>query len=224
MNNSSRLPAKATPPALIVTSLITSPDTPASATAITDLAHLLIPADLRKWMDAPTLAGLVTNALATIAPDTRTVDTCSPAAPGQSPKVLMAVLTYSYAVGNLMSETIADEVQTDPVLQEMCGDDLPVEAELRQFRRACRHRIQECLAKVLELAWDVRRTLVAGVLFGLSPSPSVDQRLTGSPDFLLPQRKSPTTPRFPRLGRATSSTFLAATRTAVPIPVSVTAR
>ena len=175
VKNSPRSPAKATQPEPIMHSLKTSTNPLASNTAIAELARILIPADLRKWMDAPTLAGLVRTALATITPEMRTGDTRRPASQGRSPKTLLAVLTYSYAAGILMSEAIAEEIQTDIVLQEWCGDGSLEEAELRQFRRANRPQVRECLAQVLERAWGERRDLGGGVPFGLGQSLSADQ-------------------------------------------------
>jgi hypothetical protein len=157
----------------------------ASITAVAELARILIAADLRRGMGAPTLAGLVRTALATITPEMRTGGTRRPASQGRSPKTLLAVLTYSHATGILMSEAIAEEIQTDILLQEWCGGRSLEEVELRQFRRASRSRIQECLAHVLERAWDERRDLGGGVPFGLGQSLSADQGFLSPADQRL---------------------------------------
>jgi hypothetical protein len=145
----------------------THTNAPASDPAIADLAHILMPADLRNWIDPHALANLVITAQETAATGIE-----SPAEP--SPRSLMFTLTYSYAAGMLASDSIAEAVPGNAVLQELCPEGFLAAADLRRFRRTWRLQIQACLAKVLELAWNLRHQHAAEVRFGWELKPGAD--------------------------------------------------
>jgi hypothetical protein len=173
--------ARSNSPVPVMNVVKTPTESPPIDTATAELARILIPPDIRTWVDGAALANLVRTALVAMAP-TEPVRGDRQALAGEpSPQALMAVLAYSYAAGNLMSETIAGETQADNSLQALCGGQPVGEADLRRFRRACRSQVQRCLTKVLELAWNKHLDLAARVLFGAGHSLSLEKRTARSP-------------------------------------------
>ena len=69
-----------------------------------------LPDDLRQWLDARTLVGLVFDAVHTVLD--QVADEPSPLPVG-NPRVLLTVLTYSYAIGLFASDETEAHVPTD---------------------------------------------------------------------------------------------------------------
>ena len=67
--------------------------------------------------------------------------------------VVLAILVYSYATGCFLSEEIEDSLEKQFVTASLIGfRDARPSTILRQFRRAHRREIEECLASVLQFA------------------------------------------------------------------------
>ena len=70
-----------------------------------------------------------------------------------SPKSLLAVLTYCYALGIYGSRQIEEKLKADEVLRSIANECRPDHELLRQFRRAYRELIQECLKRTYWFIW-----------------------------------------------------------------------
>jgi Transposase domain (DUF772) len=68
------------------------------------------------------------------------------------PQLLLALLTYCYAIGVYASEDIEGFMRRDENFRGLCGNDVPDALVLRRFRRFNREPIIRCLAQVLELS------------------------------------------------------------------------
>src|ERR1043166_2486044 len=66
------------------------------------------------------------------------------------PRVLLGLLTYCYATGIFGSQEIEALVRRDPLLNLLCGRDLPDGQVIRHFRRCNRALLQRCLETTLE--------------------------------------------------------------------------
>jgi hypothetical protein len=117
---------------------------------------VLLPDDLRSWMDRHDLVRLVLEAIQTaslpVVPPARTRD-----GNGEfQSHIWLGVLTYCYAAVVYASADIELEFIRDPVVRHLCADTYPEAGKLRLFRRRNRMEIQRCLAEVLRRAWQVR--------------------------------------------------------------------
>lgn len=72
--------------------------------------------------------------------------------PGFSSRMLLALLTYSYAAGIYASEDIHWACKSDPGARYLCANTWPEERSLRRFRRQWRPLIQACLQWVCAVA------------------------------------------------------------------------
>ena len=103
----------------------------------------------------------------------------SPAArtPAGLPRVILTILTYSYAVGIYASEEIAARICSDPNLRYLSAGARPTWHELRRFRRPSRAVIQQALSRLFESAWQFRLWPVAEIP---ATDPEWRDRLAGS--------------------------------------------
>ena len=65
--------------------------------------------------------------------------------PGYSSRMLLALLTYSYAAGVYASEDIHRSCKSDAGARYLSASTWPEERSLRRFRRKWRSRIESCL-------------------------------------------------------------------------------
>jgi hypothetical protein len=107
---------------------------------------LELPRDLREWIDDRRLVQFVYEA----------VEEANKHLPAGQARVLLTVLTYSYALGVYSSDEIQDRVTTDSQLQYLSANVTPSSSELRQFRRHHKEVLQRCLSVLLELVWGER--------------------------------------------------------------------
>ena len=110
-----------------------------------------VPADLAEWLGAVRLTHLAFEAVqATGAP---LIGFRSEAGPDEySFRMLLTLLSYSYARGIYGSDEIQDRVRTDADLRYLCAFEFPNAMTLRQFRRREWTRLQATLAGLLRLA------------------------------------------------------------------------
>ncbi len=107
-----------------------------------------LPSDLYTLMGERTLISLALQAVDAVAarlprwlesPDSRL-----------SPRMLLTLLTYSYAAGTYASEDIEWACQRQGGARYIAGNAQPDQDSIRHFRRANRPWIEECLAWLLE--------------------------------------------------------------------------
>jgi hypothetical protein len=122
-----------------------------------------LPEDLRAWMPEEELLTLLFAALHL--PGEAAI--CRRPLPAGRPRVLLALLTYGYAVGIYGSDELEACTQTNPQLHYLSERKGVTAAELRRFRRYHRTCVQETLTALFELAWAKARS--AGVIFPEPP-------------------------------------------------------
>lgn len=150
-----------------------------------DLAEDPVLADVRTWTGPGPLVRFVLEAVSSFsrpdsAPALRAVSRLSNAvAQGQSPvaqqpmvapanragcssdfgsaqRVMLSLLTYSYACGLYSSEEIERAIQRVPALRYLSAGLRPDSAQIRWFRRRHRRALTKCLGRTLALAWQRR--------------------------------------------------------------------
>ncbi|HEY9174874.1 MAG TPA: hypothetical protein VI136_21505 [Verrucomicrobiae bacterium] len=138
--------------------------------------------DLRLRVGECALIKLALEAVAALAPELPAWR--SPADGSYNPRMLLTLLTYSYAAGSYASEDIELDCQQDTATRYIAANVHVHRDTLRAFRRANRPWIEVCLAWVLEHAGD---TSAAPVLGEQQASP----RLGTQPDstFLIQARR-----------------------------------
>ncbi len=79
-----------------------------------------------------------------------------PVADGQSPRMMLTLMTYCYAATIYASEEIRTACDRCPPVRYISARQDPNEAAIRHFRRANRSRIRRCLARILTQAQGIR--------------------------------------------------------------------
>jgi len=140
---------------------------------------------LGKWVVATAVAALVWDAVKRLAPkDLRPV---APPYAGLAfqPVNLLAILTYSYAVGVYGSQDIERMMREDAHFRKLCRNEFPNWRLLQRFRRHNNAAIRRCLAETFRLAWsfnppsatdNLRILLNSGPERGIEEGVSVDGR------------------------------------------------
>ncbi len=113
---------------------------------------ILLPDDLRDWIDQYTLSRLVLEAIQTASlPGVE----ATPVQLGSAflrPHILLSLLTYCYATGLYGSLDIELNSTQDPMLRHLLSNICPEANALRCFRRRHREVVRECLSEVLRRA------------------------------------------------------------------------
>lgn len=111
-----------------------------------------LPADLRQPVGERALIELALDAVQTVGERLpRPLE-----APGQhSPQMLLTLLTYCYAAGVYGSEDIEYDCRNDAATRYLCANTAPDQDAIRNFRRANRRLIEDCLACVYRNACDM---------------------------------------------------------------------
>ncbi|MCZ7639912.1 MAG: transposase [Verrucomicrobia bacterium] len=122
------------------------------------LPGIAFPSDLRVWLGEDRLLGLVLEAAAHHAGGCVAfrAEGCGE---GSWPATSLVALTvFCHLTGRYGSETIAEEVESDPALRYLCAGRFPSATVLRRFRRWYRPALAAALQTVLEAAAEFRRT------------------------------------------------------------------
>ena len=77
------------------------------------------------------------------------------AAPAFRPRVILALLTYCYAIGVYGSEDVELMLREDASLRELCGSEIPDWKELKWFRRQNHAMLQRALEETFRGAWSL---------------------------------------------------------------------
>jgi hypothetical protein len=77
------------------------------------------------------------------------------AAPGFRPRVMLAMLTYCYAIGVYGSEDVELMMHEDASLRALCGRDIPDWKSLKRFRRQNHAVLQRALEETFRGAWSL---------------------------------------------------------------------
>lgn len=111
-----------------------------------------LPADLRQHVGERALIELALDAVQTVG---ERLPRPLEAQGRHSPQMLLTLLTYCYAAGIYGSEDIEDDCRNDAATRYLCASTSPDQETIRNFRRANRLRIEDCLALVYRSACDV---------------------------------------------------------------------
>jgi len=118
--------------------------------------EIILPNDLREWIDEYTLARLVLAAVQDgTVPIAPTAEVAGRNADCQ-PYVLLSLLTYCYATGIFSSTDIELSFTQDKMVRHLCANTYPEAHHNRSFRRDNRRSIQKSLTEVLYRAWCIR--------------------------------------------------------------------
>jgi hypothetical protein len=79
----------------------------------------------------------------------------SAAAPAFRPRVMLAILTYSYAIGVYGSEDVELMMREDASLRALCGTEIPDWKRLKRFRRQNHAVVQRALEETFRGAWSL---------------------------------------------------------------------
>jgi hypothetical protein len=118
--------------------------------------EIILPNDLREWIDKYSLARLV---LASVQDGTLLAAHIAEVAGRNAdwqPRVLLGLLTYCYAAGIYSSTEIELSFTQDMLVRHLCADIYPEAHQSRWFRRDNRQSIQRSLTEVLHQAWRIR--------------------------------------------------------------------
>jgi hypothetical protein len=119
----------------------------------TGLEHSLqIPDDLREWVEARELVALVLAAVH----ETEELVEDGPRLPAGEARLLVNVMTYSYAVGIYSSEDIELRAIEDPEVAYLSGRYRVSSVALRQFRRHYRAFLQRGLCRLFQRVCQTR--------------------------------------------------------------------
>ena len=116
-------------------------------------AQIAFPDDLRLRVGECALIKLALEAVAALGPELPAWR--SRTAGSYNPRMLLTLLTYSYAAGSYASEDIELDCQQDTAARYIAANVRVDQDTLRAFRRANRPWIETCLAWLLERAGDI---------------------------------------------------------------------
>jgi|SRR5580704_3499788 transposase len=117
---------------------------------------LFLPPNLRDWVPAGHLAHFVLESIAEMDLRQIRVNERGSGCPQYPPRMLLALLVYSYATGVFSSRRIEQATYDSVPVRMMCGDTHPDHDTICAFRRENRALVQETFVGVLELAQELK--------------------------------------------------------------------
>lgn len=115
-----------------------------------------MPDNFSHWVERKTLADLVLETVRRTEGDS--LKPIAPAGAGTAfrPHILLAVVTYCYAVGIYGSQDIENLMREDNAFRFLCGNEFPDWRVIRSFRRHNREAIYRSLAATFRAAWSLK--------------------------------------------------------------------
>lgn len=113
---------------------------------------LLLPPDLRDWVPAGHLAHLIIDAVESLDLQQLKVNERGTGSPQYPPRMLLALLIYSYATGTFGSRRIEQNTHDSVPVRLIAADTHPDHDTICTFRRENKALVTESFVKVLELA------------------------------------------------------------------------
>ncbi len=114
--------------------------------------HSLLPRDLREWIDARELLAAVYEAAQTFYWTSQSPEAGSANSKG-NPPVLLTVLTFCYATGNLATTEVERRINTDHTVDLLCVGRHFNRRTIQLFRSHHSELIKRCFAHVARRAW-----------------------------------------------------------------------
>jgi hypothetical protein len=109
------------------------------------------------WLNNKALADLVLEAVRAV--DEKELNPPAPGIGGPAfrPRMMLAALTYCYAVGIFGSQDIEEMMRCDGGVRALCGMEFPDWRRLRRFRRENREMLRRTLEETIRRAWSLNR-------------------------------------------------------------------
>lgn len=124
---------------------------------------LLLPPDLRDWVPADHLVHFVIDAMESVDVQQARVNERGTGSAQYPPRMLLGLLSYSYATGIFSSRQIERQTYENVAVRLLCADTHPDHDTLCTFRRQNGPLLQSAFAQVLELAARCGVLKVGGV-------------------------------------------------------------
>lgn len=140
---------------------------------------------LGDWVVGAALGAFVWEAVKRFQPNNLRPVAASSAGPAFQPVNLLAIMTYSYAVGVLGSQDVERMMREDAHFVRLCRNEFPNWRTLQRFRRYNHEAIRQCLAETFRLAWslnpppateNLKKLLNTNLKTGIEEGVSVDGR------------------------------------------------
>jgi len=106
-------------------------------------------------LDNKDLADLVLETVRLVDEGELNPPAASASAPAFRPRVMLAMLTYCYAIGVYGSEDVEQMMREDASLRALCGMDFPDWRRLKRFRRQNHAMLQRALEETFRGAWSL---------------------------------------------------------------------
>ena len=132
----------------------------ASATQAKPDRGFNLPMDLTTWIDRETLLAWTRDVVEQLDWTNPELVSHLRANPAFRPKLMLCLLTFSYASGTFGSEEISQRCDQEVILQSLCENNPPTSNSIKRFRRENRGLLKSCLARVFKRA--VRRNFELG--------------------------------------------------------------
>lgn len=113
-----------------------------------------ISGDLSRRLGERALLGMVLEAVQSV--DSKVLEDGGGSAPGFRPRMMLTLLTYSYATSLFGSRDIEAAIGNDALIRYICARTYPCWQVIRRFRRMYKEPIRQCLVHVLRQAWTCR--------------------------------------------------------------------
>ena len=138
------------------------------------------PCDPSRWVDEPTLVGLVLAAVADLEVSNPEAEAPVRAGSGRSQPMMFTLLTFCYLTGRYGSEQIERLTRNDAAVRYLCANDLPDWTAIRRFRRVNHGMLELCLYEVLKSSWRIRQRASSPLAGGELMSSATREWLTRS--------------------------------------------
>lgn len=126
---------------------------------------MLLPHDLKLWIPENHLVHFILDALETLDLTGFKVNTRGTGSKQYPPRMMLALLIYSYATGRFHSRKIEEATYSDIAIRYICGGDYhPDHDTICTFRRVNEKIFEECFVKVLALAQELGKLKKIGTI------------------------------------------------------------
>jgi transposase len=117
---------------------------------------MLLPADVQEWVQRDHLARFVVDAVDALDLHNFKVNERGTGSPQYPPRVLLALLAYSYSTGTFSSRLIERASYENLPVRFICANTHPDHATICTFRRENQALLEESFVKILELARELK--------------------------------------------------------------------
>lgn len=124
---------------------------------------LLLPPDLREWVRADDLVHFILDAVEVLPLQQFQVNGRGSGSEQYPPKMMLALLIYSYATGTFSSRAMEQLTYHHVSVRYLCANTHPDHDTINEFRRNNKALLEETFVKVLELAHEMKLAKVGTV-------------------------------------------------------------